>query len=390
MRPSLLLFRLSPVRRYNERMPRKLGQHFLKNKDAIKKTVAALDVKDGDIVIEVGPGHGELTEYLKMQKSKCKIIAIEKDARLANFLEKKFLSYSHPASSPFLRHPESSSSADEGSLHGDSSPPKADRNDRKGGWRTWNNNGEESRRVEIIHGDILKILPTIIAEVMNEEDSRAAEKVGEGLRPSSDIVRLKYEHALISLLARRNRTWASAPERTLFLPHGNLSYKLIGNIPYYLTGYLLRTISELPILPERAVFMIQKEVAERIVALPPRMNLLAASVRYWSDPKIIAAVSKDDFSPPPKVESAVILLKTLPSATKTRTLPKENYYRAVKLLFAHPRKTILNNIRPGFHPFQNDFLGELERAGINPEGRPQNLSVHDIKKISEIVYNMNE
>ena len=319
-------------------MSQRLGQHFLKNKSVIKKIIDAIDPRDNDVIIEVGPGHGELTEHLEKQNVKCKIIAIERDARLAASLEKKFLPFHRSTDSSLLRHPESAAGG-EGFLHGLDSSSASGRiqNDRTEIWLARNDErGNKCPEIKVIHGDVLKVLPEVT------------------------------------------------------YPPLTIHYKLVGNIPYYLTGHLFRVISELPILPERTVFMIQKEVAERITALPPRMNLLAASIRYWSEPNIITIVSKNDFSPPPKVESAVLSLTTLPSAGREGDAARKRYYRTIKLLFTQPRKTILNNLKSGIASPREAILSELERTGIALHERPQNLSVGDIKKISEIVYNIIE
>ena len=115
------------------------------------------------------------------------------------------------------------------------------------------------------------------------------------------------------------------------------SYKLIGNIPYYITGFLLRTISELEHKPKITVLTVQKEVAKRICG---EMNLLSASVRYWAEPEIIGIIPKSDFSPQPKVDSAIIRLKTINKKRETGDEAKsaENYHKFIKILFKQPRK----------------------------------------------------
>lgn len=164
-------------------------------------------------------------------------------------------------------------------------------------------------------------------------------------------------------------------------------YALVGNIPYYLTGFLLRKISELPKKPARTIFMIQKEVAERIIAKPPDMNRLSASVQFWAEPKIIKVVSKNNFNPPPKVDSAIILLET-------KSLPgeaaSEAYYSAVRALFSQPRKTILNNLAAEFDDprkiASEKALKALGSVGVSASLRPQNLSVEDIELIARAIY----
>ena len=175
------------------------------------------------------------------------------------------------------------------------------------------------------------------------------------------------------------------PEVTSKLESG--SYKIIGNIPYYLTGYLLRIIGELKNKPRLCVFIIQKEVAERLVAQPPRMNKLAASVQFWANPEILRLVSRKDFSPMPEVESALIRLKVLGDRLE---VGEERYYRMVGILFQQPRKTILNNLtadkNADFEKTRTitrmEMQKKLEEIGIRPDLRPQDLSVEDIVKIA--------
>jgi 16S rRNA (adenine1518-N6/adenine1519-N6)-dimethyltransferase len=250
-------------------MPNKfLGQHFLKDASVVQKIVAAIDPQRGETIVEIGPGHGELTRSLAevCKKSGAKILAIEKDAALAAALKMQI-------------------------------------------------------DVEIIEGDALEIL-------------------GERLTPP---------------------------------------FKIVGNIPYYLTGRLLRIVSELPQKPERCVFMVQKEVALRTMGEPPRMNRLAASVQFWAAPKIIVAVPKESFDPQPEVDSAVLLLEGLAGDRSAKS--SEHYYSALRALFAQPRKTVQNNLAAQLG--KEGATDALRRAGIDPSLRPQNLSVENIRTIGD-------
>ncbi|MFA5083991.1 MAG: 16S rRNA (adenine(1518)-N(6)/adenine(1519)-N(6))-dimethyltransferase RsmA [Candidatus Paceibacterota bacterium] len=258
----------------------KLGQHFLTNEIKLQKIARTLDLKADDSVIEIGPGHGELTLILAKNfqfiDSKFQLIAIEKDEKLLKSLQKKF---------------------------------KTDEN------------------IELIKGDALEIIP-----------------------------QLAGNHKL-----------------------QNENYKITGNIPYYITGYLLRIIGELENKPLLVVLTIQKEVAERICAEPPKMNLLAASVQFWAEPKIIDYIPKSDFKPQPKVDSTIIKLTT--NNLRLTTQETENYYKLIKILFKQPRKTILNNLKPATENLQL-LTKKLELIGINSNDRPQNLNIEQIKKIA--------
>jgi 16S rRNA (adenine1518-N6/adenine1519-N6)-dimethyltransferase len=145
-------------------------------------------------------------------------------------------------------------------------------------------------------------------------------------------------------------------------------------------------IGELKNQPKVTIIMIQEEVAERICAQPPKMNRLAASIQYWAKPKIIARAPKTDFSPPPEVDSAVIKLETLEETGRT-----SNYYEVMRAIFAQPRKTILNNLGDAnlgssvgdTKETKANIILKLQKLGIDPGSRPQNLTIENIRAIAE-------
>lgn len=160
-------------------------------------------------------------------------------------------------------------------------------------------------------------------------------------------------------------------------------YKIVGNIPYYLTGFLLRTIGELEPKPELTVLTLQKEVADRLVADPPKMNRLAASVQFWAEPKIISILRRGEFSPPPKVDSAVISL--IPTK-KYADVSSGAYYQAMRALFAQPRKTVLNNLRGTSEKSVEKLSAELTKLGIDLKSRPQNLRIEDVVALAKNMF----
>ncbi len=167
------------------------------------------------------------------------------------------------------------------------------------------------------------------------------------------------------------------------LPARQGNWKLAGNIPYYITGKLFRVIGELEHKPEIIVLMIQKEVAERVSAKPPKMNLLAASVQAWAEAEVLFSVSREEFRPMPKVESAVVRLKIKDKGLRI----KDEYYKLIKILFKQPRKTIFNNLSAGFSMPKEELRRVLRDADINPSLRPQTLSVELITKLARMLYN---
>lgn len=163
-------------------------------------------------------------------------------------------------------------------------------------------------------------------------------------------------------------------------------YKVVGNIPYYLTGRLFRILGSLSPRPSRTILMIQKEVALRLTAHPPNMNRLAAAVQFWAEPRILFFVPRTHFDPPPEVDSAVVLLtkKSLPDEL---ALLEPRYEETMRALFAQPRKTILNNLAEmrGFSGRdKKEITAILNGIGINPARRPQDESIDDIIRIARL------
>ncbi len=139
-------------------------------------------------------------------------------------------------------------------------------------------------------------------------------------------------------------------------------YKVVANIPYYLTSPLIRKFLEAENKPEFMVLMMQKEVTQRICASPPKMSLLAVSVQFYAEPKIISFVSKNSFYPVPKVDSAII--KIVPQ--ETPKIDTEKFFKLVKRGFASKRKMLKNNI----------FGINFEKLGLNPNIRAENLTIN--------------
>lgn len=158
------------------------------------------------------------------------------------------------------------------------------------------------------------------------------------------------------------------------------AYKLVGNIPYYITGKLLRVIGELEKKPKVIVLTIQKEVAERLCSNPPKMNLLAASVKFWGEPQIVRFVSRNAFNPRPKIESAVVLIK--PHEKQNGENETRAYYQFIKALFNQPRKTVANNIANGLKMPKKEAESLLLSSGVDPDLRPQNLDINTINILS--------
>ncbi|HUS26152.1 MAG TPA: 16S rRNA (adenine(1518)-N(6)/adenine(1519)-N(6))-dimethyltransferase RsmA [Nevskiaceae bacterium] len=155
------------------------------------------------------------------------------------------------------------------------------------------------------------------------------------------------------------------------LPQG---YKVAANIPYYLTSNLLRVLCESPNPFSKAALLIQKEVAQRVCALPGGMSLLSVSVQFYCEPSLGPVVPARLFTPPPKVDSQILALtyRTQPLFAGTDT---KQFFRIVKAGFAQRRKTILNSLSAGMHLGRDETTHWLGQANIAPTARPQELSL---------------
>jgi 16S rRNA (adenine1518-N6/adenine1519-N6)-dimethyltransferase len=163
------------------------------------------------------------------------------------------------------------------------------------------------------------------------------------------------------------------------LPPG---YKVVANIPYYLTSNLIRNLSESVNPPSVAVLLVQKEVAQRVAAEPGGMSLLSVSAQFYWEASVGRVVAAELFTPPPKVDSQILILKK-------RLQPLfpgvdiQSFFRLVKAGFASRRKTLLNSLSGGLR-ISKDEAGELlKSADILPNLRAQSLSLPQWHKLYE-------
>lgn len=165
----------------------------------------------------------------------------------------------------------------------------------------------------------------------------------------------------------------------------NTEYKVIGNIPYYLTSHLLRLLLESSIKPKLIVLMIQKEVAERIIVQPPKMNLLSASIQFYAKPEIICYVPRTAFHPEPKVDSAVIKITPMKTKENIDKIQIKNFFRIVKAGFKQPRKLLINNLNKNLN-LEKDFIQKIFlKLNLPLNTRAQNLSIEKWISLSSLL-----
>jgi len=253
------------LKEYEIRPSKRLGQNFLIREDVADKVLKAGEISSSDTILEIGPGLGSLT--FKLAASAKKVIAIEKDKRMADILKKS------------INNP----------------------------------------NAEIIRGDILKF----------------------------DINDL-----------------------------GLRGYKIISNLPYCISSPVIRKFLEEKKKPELMVLMLQKEVAQRIKAKPPFMNILAVSVQIYAQVEIKEYVSKKSFWPEPKVDSAIVKIIIKDNYLK-EIKDIDMFFKIVKAGFSHPRKQILNNFSKVLKLEKKDTEEWLEKNNIDSKRRAQTLKIEE-------------
>jgi 16S rRNA (adenine1518-N6/adenine1519-N6)-dimethyltransferase len=258
---------------------KKWGQHFLTDKNILKKVIKTAGIEKEDIVLEVGPGLGEMTQALAQEAKK--VIAVEIDARLVEILRDKLA---------------------------------------------------DTPNVEILRGDILKL------------DVR--KHLGSEIRP----------------------------------------VKVVANLPYQISTPLLFHFIDSRDLFSALILMLQREVAERIVAPPGKKAYgpLSVLVQSVADVSICFIVKPSAFFPPPEVESAVIRL-----SWKERPMiapEQEDWFRAVvKGCLGYRRKTLSNALKHSDLLLPENLGKRLEEMGIDPRRRPETLSVQEFVDLASVL-----
>ncbi len=230
-----------------------LGQNFLKSEVALRQIIEAGEIEKDDVILEIGPGRGALTE--KLLETGCKVLAIEKDRELHELLKIKF------------------------------------------------EKEISSGQLNLIYGDILDF---------NGK--------------SENVLR---------------------------------SYKIIANIPYNITGAILKKFLTAENQPEKMILMVQHEVAQRILARDGKESILSISVKAYGEPKMVAKVDKRYFSPAPKVNSAIIAIKNISRKFFIDNhIDEIKFWEIVKAGFAHKRKKLSSNLREKYQGLPLIFLGD--------------------------------
>jgi 16S rRNA (adenine1518-N6/adenine1519-N6)-dimethyltransferase len=270
------------LREFGFKPKKRLGQHFLIDESVLGRIISAAELTPGDIVVEIGPGLGILTEGLAKQGAK--VIAVELDSKLVVLLKKRLAAFPD---------------------------------------------------VQITHADILKVSP---------------QQLLQDNLPASELVR---------------------------------GYKVIANLPYYITSPVLSHFLEAQPRPSEMVVMVQKEVGEAIAAAPGKMRLLSVKTQFYSQPTIISYVPAASFYPPPKVDSAILRLDVY-SQPPIEVSDVSSFFGIVIHGFSAPRKQLRNSLAHSLGMPHGQVASLLEKAGIEAKRRAETLSLEEWRELWKI------
>ncbi|MFC1873866.1 ribosomal RNA small subunit methyltransferase A, partial [Chloroflexota bacterium] len=160
------------------------------------------------------------------------------------------------------------------------------------------------------------------------------------------------------------------------LEPSNVTYKVVANLPYYITSPVLRHFLEAPVKPEMMVVMVQKEVAAEIAAEPGRMSLLSVGIQLYGKPAILEYVPARSFYPAPQVDSALLKITPYPCPA-VEVDDSEGFFVVVRAGFSAARKQLANSLAQGLELPKVEVLSGLEEAGITPQRRAETLTLEE-------------
>lgn len=200
----------------------------------------------------------------------------------------------------------------------------------------------------------------------------------ELLRQAAKVVAVEFDPELARKLPGQypGKDLTVVHEDILHFDLGSMprGYKVVANVPYYITSKIVERLMTAKNKPSLAVLLVQQEVAERLAAKPGNMSILAVSAQIYADVSLGVKVGREYFTPPPKVDSQVVILRTR-SAPLIPPEDERALFRAVKAGFANRRKKLRSSIAAGLSMTKPQAEELLRHANIDPELRAEDLSI---------------
>lgn len=166
---------------------------------------------------------------------------------------------------------------------------------------------------------------------------------------------------------------------------GSQTYKVVANLPYSITSAALRKFTEYEPRPDLCVFMVQREVAQRVCAKPGDMSMLSFAVQYYGNPEIVDFVPRSSFWPEPEVDSAILKIEVLGRRSRVVGIDEKRLFQIVRIGFSSRRKQLQNNLSAGLRLSRQQIIDALREVSLEAKVRPQELSVGNWIALSRII-----
>ena len=165
------------------------------------------------------------------------------------------------------------------------------------------------------------------------------------------------------------------------------TYKVVANLPYYITSAVIRHLLEADTRPSLIVLTVQLQVAQRITAPAGKLSLLAVSVQFYGRPTLVTRIKAGSFYPTPKVDSAVVCIEPYryPAVEVT---DRDQFFAVVKAGFSQKRKQLHNALAAGLAQSQAQVAAALERAGVDASRRAETLTLDEWASVARAVSSM--
>ena len=237
----------------------------------------------------------------------------------------------------------------------------------------------------------------ILASIANEAGLTPSDtvlEIGPGLgtltsellRHANQVIAIEFDKELARKLPGqfpgKNLTVVQADILSFDLSPLPAGYKVVANVPYYITSKIVQLLMTANNKPTVAVLLVQKEVAQRLAAKPGDMSILAISAQLFAEVTLGDMVPAQFFTPPPKVDSQVVVFTTRPIPLVPLTEQKQ-FFRVVKAGFSARRKKIRSSLAGGLGIDKQAAEQVLLRANVAPDRRAEDLSIAEWKLIAE-------
>ena len=239
-----------------------------------------------------------------------------------------------------------------------------------------------------------RLILEAIADCADLDTNETVLEIGPGLGTLTSVLLNRSERVVAvefdPELARKLP--AQFPGKNLQVDHADIldydlnalpvGYKVVANVPYYITSKIVQKLSEANNPPSIAVLLVQKEVAERIAAKPGDMSILAVASQLYFEAELGPLVPAVYFTPPPKVDSQVVVL-TRRSQPLFPDMDEKKFFRVVRAGFSAKRKKLRSSLAGGLGMDKGDVETLLKEVGINPNDRAEALSLDDWRRLAE-------